>query len=121
MTEIEKRKIERLEKNILETESLLDEWEEQRRLASNPTERKRSDLEIERLQKILQRYEDELKALKPTEDNSREKQGSTNIENAQQLNVNVERLLQNNQTREALEQMLVYVERQEDKSLKNLG
>lgn len=119
MTEREKYKIARLEKNIHETESLLDEWEEQKRLASNPTERKRSQIEIERLQKILATYEDELSALKrDIEAKNVQEQPSLEIKNAQELKENVEQLLHNNQIREALEQMLAFYENPEDSSLK---
>ena len=119
MTEREKRKIERLAKNIQETETLLDEWEEQKRLASNPTEKKRSEIEIERLQKILQGYEDELKELKNTaeqlpEDNSVEML----IENKQQLKQVIEKLLQKNQISTSLILIRQFADNQRDNNLK---
>ncbi len=57
------RRVSRLEKNLQETEALLDEWQEKLRVAENPNERKRCQIEIERLEKMLDDYEAELAEL----------------------------------------------------------
>ncbi|MEO1653290.1 MAG: CHAT domain-containing protein [Bacteroidota bacterium] len=63
MSDRTQRKIARLEKQIEETEELIEEWQEKEKLAENPNERKRSQIEIDRLKKILDAYEAELESL----------------------------------------------------------
>lgn len=105
MTEREKRKIESLENNISETENLMNEWEEKKRLSENPTERKKSELEIARLRKILGEYESELNLLKTTAENpiptlNKEPEDSLPSKTA------LETLIQKNKVREALKMLL---------------
>lgn len=51
------KKIEKLNRQILETEELIEAWENKRRLAENPNEKLRSEKEIEKLEKIMEEYE----------------------------------------------------------------
>lgn len=57
------RKIKRIEKNIEETEQLLDAWESKKRIAENPNEKMRAEKEIEKLENILEEYEQDLAKL----------------------------------------------------------
>ncbi|MDX2302161.1 MAG: hypothetical protein NW226_05140 [Microscillaceae bacterium] len=101
MNDRNQRKIERIQKNIQETEALLDEWEEQKRLASNPTERKRCDLEIARLQKIIKDHENELLALDSSETSPIDTPDDQVLD-PEQLQIKVEQFILKNQLRQAL-------------------
>lgn len=57
------KKIEKLKKEIKETEHLIDEWQTKRKLSENPNERLRSEKEIEKLEEILEEYENKLESL----------------------------------------------------------
>lgn len=58
-----------LKQDIQETQELLSEWEEKRRYSENPNERKRSEIEIKRLQSYIKEYKEELAELESTNSN----------------------------------------------------
>jgi predicted DNA-binding protein YlxM (UPF0122 family) len=63
MSNSNERKKQRIQKNIESTEQLLNQWEEKKRNSENPNETNRCKMEISKLEKIVDDYENELTEL----------------------------------------------------------
>jgi len=63
MSNSNERKKQRIQKNIESTEHLLEQWEGKKRNSENPNEMNRCQMEISKLEGILDDYENELEEL----------------------------------------------------------